>query len=206
LETLKQINSLSADLSNIHLLVSYDADDNTMSDKVINEAKKYFHNGEFIKGLSANKIHACNRDITTTKYKWDILILMSDDMICQCRNWDNILRAEMKQYFPDKDGVLWHNDGYTGTKLNTMCILGRKYFNRFNYIYHPEYLSLWCDNEFMEVANKLGKQKYFDKVLFKHEHPANNNEKRDNLLLHNETFFNQDKKTFITRKEKNFGL
>ena len=178
-----------------------------MTDNVINEAKKYFHTGEFIKGLSANKIQAVNRDLTRTKYKWDILLLMSDDMVCQVRNWDNIIRSEMKQYFKDTDGVLWHNDGYTGSKLNTMCILGKKYFSRFNYIYHPEYSSLWCDNEFMEVANKLNKQKYFDKILFKHEHPANLNIGiRDNLLIHNESYFYKDKETYLKRKARNFGL
>ncbi len=206
LETLKTLNSLSADLSNIHLLVSYDTDDHTMTNEVIEQAKKYFHNGEYIAGLSANKIQACNRDLNRTKFIWDILVLMSDDMVCQVRNWDNLLREEMKKYYPDKDGVLWHNDGYTGSKLNTMCILGKKYYNRFNYIYHPEYASLWCDNEFMEVANILKKQTYLDKVIFKHEHPANNNGKVDNLLRHNETFFHKDKETYLKRKSNNFGL
>lgn len=206
LQTLKKLNSFSADLSNVHLLVSYDTDDTTMTNEVIEQAKKYFHKGEYIAGLSANKIQACNRDINRTQYKWDILVLMSDDMEVQVRNWDNVLREEMKKHFPDKDGVLWFNDGYTGNKLNTMCILGKKYYERFNYIYHPEYASLWCDNEFMEVANKLNKQKYFDKILFKHEHPANNKTKSDQLLKHNETFYSKDKETYLKRKANNFNL
>jgi hypothetical protein len=77
----------------------------------------------------------------------------------------------MTEHYPDTDGVLWFNDGYQGNRLNTLCILGKKYYDRFNYIYHPDYISVWCDNEFMDVANLLGKQIYFDDIIIRHEHP-----------------------------------
>ena len=64
----------------------------------------------------------------------------------------------MTELYPNTDGVLWFNDGNQGNRLNTLCILGKKYYERFNYIYHPDYTSLWADNEFMDVANLLNKQ------------------------------------------------
>ena len=85
--------------------------------------------------------------------------------------WDVEIIEKMPQ---DLDHVLFYNDGYCGSKLNTMCILGRKYYERFHYIYHPAYKSLWCDNEFMEVADMLGKQTYYNTCLFRHDHFANN--------------------------------
>ena len=110
----------------------------------------------------------------------------------------------MIKHFPDTDGCLWYNDGYQD-RICTLCIVGRKYYERFNYIYNPEYHSLFCDNEFTEVARSLGKIKYFDRVLFKHEHFANTNEtKRDSLYDRNEALFNIDKQTFERRKENSY--
>ena len=59
--------------------------------------------------------------------------------------------------YPDTDGVLWFNDGFQGNRLNTLCILGKKYYERFNYIYHPDYISLYCDEEQTNVARNMNK-------------------------------------------------
>jgi hypothetical protein len=141
-------------------------------------------------------------------------------MVCIQQGWDSILKAEMATEFSDTDGVLWHWDGDKNTRmaymgssdqykmkggLNTMCILGRKYYERFNYIYHPEYRSLFCDNEFTEVANNLGKQKYFDLVLFKHEHFSNTpGLRQDALMMRTQSFYSIDNLTFQRRKQLNF--
>jgi hypothetical protein len=100
--------------------------------------------------------------------------------------------------------VLWYNDGYVGQKLNTMCIMGRKYFDRFAYIYHPDYISLFCDNEFMDVSMILNKVKYSEDVLFKHEHPANGVGAMDKLYNMNEKYYKIDQITYEKRKQQNF--
>ena len=93
--------------------------------------------------------HAINADIPTTA--WDILVLISDDMIPEIKSFDQIIRSKMKEHYPDTDGVLWFFDGWR-EDLNTLCILGRKYYDRFGYIYHPSYESFWSDAEFTEVG------------------------------------------------------
>ena len=133
-----------------------------------------------------------------------VLILASDDMICQKKGWDVIVEKTMKNKFPDLDGVLYFPDGFTD--LNTMCILGKEYYNRFGYIYHPAYKSLWCDNEFQEVAQRLGKEYRSTEILFKHEHPVWSGEKQDQLYQINERFYQEDKRTFEQRKARNFDL
>lgn len=158
-----------------------------------------------VAGYSKNKVHAINRDVTDYKGEWEILMVVSDDQIPQMIGWDKILAGEMQERFPDTDGVLYHNDGFT--KLNTMCILGRKYFQRFNYIYNPAYISLWSDNEFMEVSRILNKEAYFEEVLFKHEHFSNvPSVKQDPLMRKNESFYYKDKATFTARKNMNYGI
>jgi hypothetical protein len=112
----------------------------------------------------------------------------------------------MKENFPDTDGVLWFNDGNQKNNLNTLCIIGKKYYERFNYIYFPEYKSTWCDNEFMDVANILEKQKYFNDVIIKHEHPDWGFGGRDEIHKGNLENEPHDKSLYIYRKKYNFFL
>ena len=127
-------------------------------------------------------------------------------MIPVIQGFDTIIKNKMTEHYPDTDGVLWFNDGYQGNKLNTLCILGKKYYDRFNYIYNPEYKSVWSDNEFMDVANILNKQTYFDEVIIRHEHPDWGFGKND--LIHQENIKNEsfDRQVFYRRKNINFGL
>jgi hypothetical protein len=174
---------------------------------------------------SGTKVRAINRDLEliSSKYDWDILVLYSDDMICKVRGWDDILRKEMAEHFPDTDGVLWHNDGYVGkgadlseaarkhgmNPLNTMVIIGRKYLQRFGYIYHPDYHSLCCDIEFMHVADRLKKQQYFSQVLWRHEHYSNSQQFRhtyDALMQRTQAFHQKDLEMLRLRESLNFGL
>ena len=131
---------------------------------------------------------------------------MSDDMVCQVAGWDEVIRSAMEKYFPDLDGMLWFNDGYQD-RISTLTIWGRKYYDRFGYIYHSDYSSLFCDEEQTQVAKRLGKLKYFDSVLFKHEHCINNQAvRRDKLYDRNERYYRMDEKVYKQRESNNFYL
>lgn len=201
---LKQYHDLAEDKNNVLFAVTCDINDHTKPSNIA-ERIEGITNITVVSGISTGKIHACNRDMEMFE-DWDIVILASDDMIPQVKGWDTRIRKDMEQNFPDTDGVLWYNDGYTKDKLNTMCILGKKYFDRFGYIYHQDYISLWCDNEFTDVSKILKKVVYSNDVLFKHEHPANNGTKNDSLYLQNEKYYNIDKETYLKHKKLNFGL
>ena len=184
-------------------LVSYDSDDPTMNG--IENERWGNHDIIWSRGKSENKIHACNRDLD--KYTdWDIVILASDDMVPKVRGWDQQIRQFMKIHYPDTDGVLHFNDGYTGKKLNTMCIMGKKYFERTGTIYNPQYKSFFCDDEFTQVSYQLKKATYFDQILFEHQHPANTRVRNDNLYMKNNRFWQYDSNLFNKRKMMNFGL
>jgi hypothetical protein len=191
-------------LKNIEFVITCDINDASKPSNIAERISK-FKNITVISGVSTGKIHACNRDMEMLR-NWDIVLLASDDMIPQIKGWDTKIINDMQKHFPDKDGVLWYNDGYTKNNLNTMCILGYYYYKRFNYIYNPEYISLWCDNEFTEVSKRLKKVVYSNDVLFKHEHPANGSGFNDNLYKLNEKFYNIDKETYLKRKKNNFDL
>jgi hypothetical protein len=201
LKVLSDYVSKAANNDNIIYLVSIDLNDATMTKEVIEKAYSLHKNVVVIQGISRNKIEACNRDIHLVK-GWDVLVLASDDMICQEQGWDEQIRKDMQRNFADLDGVLYYPDGYT--QLNTMCIMGRAYYNRFNYIYHPSYNSLFCDNEFQEVSRLLGKEYKSDLTLFKHEHPVWSGEQYDPLMTRNESFYQVDKRVYEQRKRNDY--
>jgi len=204
-KVLRQYQNLCEDLDNTYFLITLDNDDESMNPSDVEDIFNTFKNVKVIYGTSESKIHAVNRDIQLIN-DWDIVLLASDDMTPKVKGYDNIIRNKMKEFYSDTDGILWFNDGHMGNKLNTLCILGKKYYDRFGYIYHPEYKSVWSDNEFMLVGNLLGKQTYFEQVIIEHEHPDWGYGSRDEIHQINSKNENQDKLLFTKRKDNNFYL
>jgi hypothetical protein len=176
-EGLDNILDKVADKNNFCILVSADADDLAMNNKeTIEKLKSYlvrFPENIIIKfGLSKNKVDAINRDVNEIKdrFNFDILINTSDDMRFIVDGFDNVIRENFNNIFPDTNGNIFFNDGYVRDAISTMSIIGRAYYDKFNYIYHPSYKSLWCDNEYTEVAKKDNKIQDFNffKLTFTH--------------------------------------
>lgn len=188
---------------NVRYLITIDTNDElTYKQEVINRAKS-LGNVEVIAGDSSSKIHACNRDMERSG-DWDVLVLASDDMVPVKRGWDVLIQTAFNIYFPDTDGVVHFSDGHT--PLNTQCILGRKYFERFGYVYHPAYRSLWCDNEFQQVSWTLDKCVFINETIIEHQHYSNGYGDKDALLMHTERFYELDRRTYEKRRAMNFGL
>jgi hypothetical protein len=202
----KKYIEFADDPDSIKGLITLDNDDLTVTDE-LQHSLKAIHANTIIKvGYSGSKIAAVNRDMEHAG-QFDIVLLASDDMIPIVKGYDTIIRDNMTSLYPDTDGVLWFNDGYQGQRLNTLCILGKAYYDRFNYIYHPSYKSEWCDNEFTEVANQLGKQTYFERIIIRHEHPTTmpHLTENDELYIKNMQMANGDYDNYHQRKLKNFN-
>lgn len=187
------------------LLITIDEDDEEMNNDEILSILESYDNVSFVIAQSTSKVHAINRDIDITQ-DWDILLLASDDMIPQVKGFDKVINTLMNSNYPDTDGILFFNDGFKGQELNTLCILGKRYYERFNYIYYPEYKSTWCDNEFMLVGNLLRKQKYFPMVIIKHEHPDWGYGIHDIIHRKNHTDLSFDMNLFKDRQSENFYI
>lgn len=192
------------DMDNIKILINMDDDDPTFTGSLRLSLTSIHSNITVIGGNSTSKIHAINRDMPDSS-TFDIVLLASDDMIPQVKGYDRIIRDKMKEFYPDTDGVLFFNDGHNKNTLNTILLCGSKYYRRFNYLYFPGYKSFFCDNEFMHVANKLRRQKYFDEVIIKHEHPVVNKEiEMDELYLKNGVYIFDDQNLFEKRSKTEF--
>lgn len=193
----------ASDVSRLEVQVTIDEDDKEMYVPEVLEKLKGYPNLSIQPGLSRSKIHAINRDLKDEG--WDILLLASDDMIPVVEGYDRIIREKMQQTYPDTDGILWFNDG-NRSDLNTLSIMGRQYYKRFNYLYHPGYRSLYCDKEFTLVGDMLGKQTFFDQVIIHHEHPDYGYGDKDTVHDLNKINKDGDLYLFLKRQARNFGI
>ena len=137
---------------------------------------------------------------------WDIQVATSDDMVPRLHGYDKIIVELMQEKFPGTNGILHFNDGHRAEQLMSLPIVGRTWYNRFNYVYCPEYVSLYCDNEMMDVARLTGTYYYDERVVIEHCHPAFIGETRDPLLNHTESFYDRDGAVYQARKEAKFYL
>lgn len=194
----------------IGVAVSCDTDDTSMSrnimqDEIRNMFKKVAW-GRLFLSPNKSKIEACNANMNEIDYPWDIVVLVSDDMIPQVKGYDDAIRNHMKASFPDTNGILWFNDGYQEDRLNTLCVFGRRMYESFGYIYHPAYKSLFCDTELTDLCRGSLKDKclYVSHCIIRHEHPVTGfTDQLDGLYTINQNYWNQDMDTYIARKTYN---
>lgn len=188
-----------------HFVISCDIDDRVMNSPDVLERLKSYPNLSIYFGNNTDKIMACNADIEK-HLDFDIILLASDDMIPVVFGYDLIISQAFDNYYPNLDGVLHFNDGYTKAALDTLPILGKKYYDHFGYIYYPGYKTSHCDNEMTYVATAMNKLKYFDDVIIEHRHPAWGKATLDELYVQNDRDFWTDKALFDARKVHNFYM
>jgi len=198
----KYVNFL--DDKTTQIIVTCDIDDVDMNQPHVKEVLNNYDNVKVCYGENNSKVEAVNADLEGEIF--DIVLLASDDMTPVKKGFDTIIKQKMEKHYPDTDGILWFNDGYQGNRLNTLCILGKKYYDRFNYIYFPDYISVSSDNEFMTVGNILGKQTYFEEIIIQHQHPDWGHGIRDKIHSLNSKHERHDRELYNKRKISNFGL
>lgn len=187
------INSLS-DKVDFQYILSIDNDDFYKMDYA-----EYF-GGHAIIISNGNKsaVDAINKG---AKYSTgDILVIVSDDTDCLI-NWDEYL---LKLVDGKNDWILKTNDGVQPWII-TSPILDRTYYNRFGYIYHPDYKHMFCDTELTCVADLTGR-KITSNILFKHNHYSVTKESPDAISKRADATWDQGEKLFLERYKRNFDL
>lgn len=196
----------------IRVVVSMDTDDTQMNTQEVRDALDSLYEEDLIDiryfyGESNGKIHAINRDIGSDN--WDILVCAADDMEPVDDDWDDIIVQDMMREFPNLDGALNYNNdprleekGSDGYKtLITLPVIGRKLYDRFGYVYHPDYKSEWCDNEQTEVFESLGVLRHINRRPIVHKWAEN----QDELMRRNmQIGWSVDRQTYARRKAEDF--
>lgn len=151
--------------------------------------------------INKNKsaIEAINR--SAEKSKGNLLIVLSDDFNEVPLHWDEDL---LKHLDGKEDFLVKTKDGIQNT-LITLPILDRKYYERFGYVYPPNYVHLWADTEMTVVGHYLGR--VIDvPMLFSHNHYSTGKSKKDAINIKNDKTHEIGKLTFNTRKKRNFDI
>lgn len=194
-KTIKEWLRNAKDQSQIEYILSVDKDDKDLP------AYKQLaiHNGTYC-AVNKNKsaIEAINRsaEVSTS----NIIIVVSDDFGC-FPNWDEALLKEVEG---KEDFILKTQDGIQDWII-TLPIMDRVYYNRFGYIYNPEYRHLWSDTEMTKVGDILGKTIKSD-LFFEHRHYTVGKSRKDLINVKNDKSWNQGKELYNERSRINFGL
>jgi len=212
LKVLDRYVSTCSAWNEIFFNINCDANDDTMTDQRVQKAidgilsKRGETKGVINYDHDTEKISAINANIEEKPF--DIVICASDDMVPKVYSWDQKIVDAMEEHFPNLDGCVHFDDGNTKGKLITFSILGKKLYEHFGYIYHPDYKSLYCDDEFTQAVRALGKEKYIDKIIIAHEHYSIKGTENDGDLdlAAQKTLHYSGRDQFVFNKRKELGF
>lgn len=185
-EGLNNIYQMCSSPDNIRVLVTADLDDPTMCNKQVRDKINCYKNAMVIYGTSNNKIHACSRDLDILPKDfadWQILANFSDDMRWTMPGWDEYIRADFEQVFPDLSGFMAYRDPDTFGALSTLAIMGREWFDMWGFVYDTQFVSLFCDNLLENVAKHLGRYHYTGYDIYRHHNPSYGYHAPDEMYL-----------------------
>lgn len=201
-EVLDAVFNLKSPYGDTTVLVSADNDDATMADF------KYDHPIVMIYGERTTKVGAINRDIE--RLQWDVVLVLSDDMIPVVTSFDTIVRAQMTIASDTLDACLWLSDGKQD-RIPTIACMGRKYWETHGrFIYDPRFRSYCCDDAQLLLAEHEGKMHKVDGPFALHLHSMHNTmgsvgRMPDRLLSHNQRDKKADKEE-LKRWKAEFGF
>lgn len=186
------------DKDSFHVCVTIDDDDTSMSNLMTVAEIMRYGNISVTGGISKSKVDAINRDMPT--YDWDVLMVFSDDMRMTFWGFDKIIKdcmdsLDLHLCLPEQDEK---------GAIPVLYIAGRAFYNRFGFIYPPEYKSLFCDVEMMDIAKEMGLYK-FENIpsIFEHLLPAYGRLPADEMWLEQQKIgWTVDQKTYLERKSQ----
>ena len=177
-------------------LISIDEDDPTMNNPDIIRFLINQHKLQFCCDANKSKVEAVNANINGV-FDFDILVVVSDDMLPVVKDYDDIIADAMQRYYPDLDGALNFYDGLNSNPdCCTLSIMGRKLYECFGYVYHPSYLSTHCDNEFTDDCREMGKIVWFADCIIRHNWKG----VHDDMSRRDAKNFAMDEANYLARK------
>lgn len=174
--------------NDFEILASFDLDDSTMANPEVRDRLKQYPKVKAYYGSCNTKVEAINKDMVFAG-PWDILVVWSDDMVAIKEGFD----LDIINGFQDFSGLLHFPDGFANERLCTLPIMDRNYFDIDNWIYHPDFLSVYCDNFQQDLAKRRGRYKFNGQRIVTHQHSMWGFGRHDALVLRNENRENYEK-------------
>lgn len=130
----------------------------------------------------------------------DIFIVVSDDWELP-ENWGRLI---IEAAWAKNDWIMYAPDGIQKWII-TLPILDRHYYERFGYIYYPEYRHMFADTDLTCVADLTGR-KIEATIPFKHLHYSVSKRQPDETSRRADKTWDQGERLFIERYKRNFDL
>lgn len=194
-ETIDKWRSRAGQNAEYEIIISIDSDDNQ-------KLEYQLHYGEHYKVLvndNRSAIDAINK--AAERARGNIMIVVSDDTDVPQNWYEKIISATNGR----EDFILKVNDGIQKWII-TMPVMDRKYYNRFGYIYQPDYKHCFCDTEMTHVADALKKIIFRDDLRFPHEHYCVGKAKKDQINERADATWQQGMQLYLRRVRERFGL
>ena len=153
--------------------------------------------------VNGTAINAINKAVQYTN--GNLIIVVSDDFDC-FYGWDDFLLCSLHG---KNDYIVKTSDGYMNNNwLITLPIMDRTYYNRFGYIYFPDYKHMFSDTEMTCVGNMMGKviDLQNPSAVFQHNHYSIQRMAKDAINEKNDATWHQGKELFLARHANNFDL
>jgi hypothetical protein len=188
---------------NVKFLFSLDIDDRTMNNGEMIEFMKSLPIRKKINFRNnKSKVDAINADLDDEEF--DILIYIQDDLTPTYDGYDDLIVSQFEKSEYGLDCMLHFQTPRWSDSLDIYCVLGKKYYDRFGYVYHPSYKSLFCDDEYTEVS-KILKRNVFIRGIdpFNHNHGLIQG---DEVEMKNRSHGDHDWALLQKRRENNFDI
>ncbi len=144
-----------------------------------------------------NVVQATN--IAAKSATGDVLIYVSDDFGCP-RNWDRKV-AELQPL--SRPAILEVDDCYQKNRnLLTIPIMNRELYTKLGYMWHPNYRSMFVDNDLYETCLRLGAIVDGRTLKFPHRHYSKGFTKVDATYLQSQQHWQQGKQQFNSRSQQ----
>lgn len=194
------INNLN-NTKDCRILITADYDDDSM---YCNELKQkymeYCQKGVLINMFyddATTKVGAYNRDVEKVNFVWDIIVVLDDQTEVVLQGFDDLIRSCYKATKKFRDNQMF----FIGSKQRSVITMGRAYYRRFKYFYHPEYRNtFYARKEIATVSRLLKSNNYLYADIFK------NHKKMDALKILNRSYNDIDKQVYTLRKAMRWGL
>lgn len=184
LEALSKVKQGLSQRIGYEIIISIDDDDPQIS---AYEANADLLNCALLRANNRSAVDAINRAAQASR--GDILIVASDDTTCPL-DWDLALYNEIQG---KSDWILKTQDGIQDWII-TMPVMDRAYYNRFGYIYDPDFLHMFCDTWLTVQADISGR-----KITSNLKFPHLNGSIQDDLRKRCDATWVQGEKTFIQK-------
>lgn len=195
-------NWLSKKGTHVEHILSIDKDDPDFNKYIF-----HFQTGGIINnvvtGFNKSVVDATN--LAAKQTSGDIIIYLSDDFDCP-ENWGPLVLKE----FEGIEGpcLLKVDDCLQGfhVPVLTIPIMNRALYERLGYFWHPEYKSMFVDEDLYQVCKKNGWLKLAPHLKFPHNHVSVGKAQDDETYRRSAANWDQGKALFARRKAEGFPV